>query len=115
LKNKVDQLNALLPTIRKSLTVIQFAVALFSDHDGHHPTINFVFEKDMGYEPSGLLYVSSPVIGPRNNRMLAAKKVQKYRCGTLSYEIPDGLVGQQSTILPQQGEEKRCNRRCAGG
>jgi hypothetical protein len=61
----------------KSLTVIQFAVALFSEPRCHHPTNNFVFEKDMGYEPSGLLYVSSPVIGLQRNNRIAAKKVQK--------------------------------------
>ncbi|MFT6478763.1 MAG: putative ABC transport system permease protein [Spirosomataceae bacterium] len=114
LKNKVDQLNGS-STIRKSLTVIQFAVALFILGATIVITrqINFVFEKDMGYEPSGLLYVSSPRdwSPAGTNRMLAAKeefkKLPLVENSTLSYEIPDGRVGQQSALyLPQQGEEK---------
>lgn len=113
LKNRIDQVSGS-SKIRQTLTMMQFAVALFIM--GATIVINrqldFVFNKDLGYDPSGLVYVSSPrdwsEVG--TNRMLTAKeefkKLPLVENSSLSYEIPDGKVGQQSALyLPQQGEE----------
>lgn len=113
LKNRVDQVNSS-SKIRQTLTMVQFAVALFIM--GATIVINrqldFVFNKDVGYNPSGLIYVSSPRDWSEagTNRMLAAKeefkKLPLVENSSLSFEIPDGKVGQQSPLyLPQQGEE----------
>jgi putative ABC transport system permease protein len=113
LKNRVDQVNSS-SKIRQTLTMVQFAVALFIM--GATIVINrqldFVFSKDVGYNPSGMIYVSSPRDWSEagTNRMLAAKeefkKLPLVENSSLSFEIPDGKVGQQSPLyFPQQGEE----------
>lgn len=113
LKNRIDQVNGS-SKIRQTLTMVQFAVALFimGATIVINRQIDFVFNKDLGYNPSGLIYVSSPRDWTEagTNRILAAKeefkKLPLVENSSLSFEIPDGKVGQQSALyLPQQGEE----------